>query len=359
MENYREDALDRIMMVLVKADVPDLQICRSKIAQILGDYDMDKKEKSLTVYTEGKNEYFLKKFILSKAVAGCSKNTLSQYSREIIRALSEIGKDADTVTSDDVQFLLVKIIQRASKSYADNVRRDLSSFYAFLMREELITRNPMLKVERIKLQKKQKLAFTEYEVEKIRNACQNWREKAIVEILLSTGCRVSEINGMRLEDIDGGAQLKISILGKGDKYRTVYLTARADITVREYLAERKDTNPYLFPKSAVVLGEKGKNADRLRQLKADWYKDPDLVAPDGNADKSVIESAIRNIGKRAGVENCHPHRFRRTCATFALRRGMPIEQVSKMLGHAEIGTTQIYLDLSEEELAQAHRKYVV
>lgn len=358
-EDLSKVALDRLMFVLVQMDVQQIPEIRARFSLILNDYQISAKEEALVIYTEGKNELFIKKFILAKAVAGCSKNTLRNYANEVKRALAEIGKDADTITAQDVQIHLAKIMQRSSKVYADNVRRDLSSFFGYLVREELIAKNPMNRVENIKLTKKKKPAFTEFDVELIRDACQNSREKAIVELLLSTGCRVSELTSIQVDDLTTGPQSGINILGKGDKYRNVYLNARAEVACRNYLKDRSDRNPYLFPRSGVSIGEKSKNGDMLRTLKADWYKEPRLVAETGPVDKGVIESIVRGIGKRAGVSECHPHRFRRTCATFALRRGMPIEQVSKMLGHANIATTQIYLDLSDEELAAAHKKYVV
>ncbi len=358
-EDLSKAALDRLMFVLVQMDVQQISEIRSRFSLILNDYQIGAKEEALVIYTEGKNEMFIKKFILAKAVAGCSKNTLRNYTNEIKRALDEIGKDADTITAQDIQIHLAKIMQHSSKVYADNVRRDLSSFYGHLVREELIAKNPMNRVENIKITKKKKPAFTEYDVELIRDACQNSREKAIVELLLSTGCRVSELVSIQIEDLESGQQSGVNILGKGDKYRNVYLNAKAAVAVHNYLKDRNDRNPYLFPKSGVSIGEKSQNGDLMRKLRSEWYKDPRLVAASGPVDKSVIEGIVRGIGKRAGVVECHPHRFRRTCATFALRRGMPIEQVSKMLGHANIATTQIYLDLSDEELAAAHKKYVV
>ena len=176
----------------------------------------------------------------------------------------------------------------------------------------------------------------------------------MVEILLSTGCRVNELANMKVTDIEDD---QITVLGKGNKYRTVYLNAKGVMALHKYLAERSDTNPYVFPKGKTVAG--GIYAKMTHNAKHDFYKNPELLEPDTHMDKSSIGATIRNIGHRAGVEKVHPHRFRRTCATFALHRGMPIEQVSKMLGHEQISTTQIYLDLSREDLAAAHRKYVV
>lgn len=271
-----------------------------------------------------------------------------------------MGKDADTVTSDDIQILLaLKLRDGVSKSYANTLRLYLSTFYAYLMREELIARNPMLKIEKIKFHKKDEGAFSEIEVERIRDGCRNARERAIVELLLSTGCRLSELVSIRIDDIQDGAA---TILGKGQKYRNVYLNAKATVAVENYLKERRDANPYLFPASVMERGEvfdgKDETSVKFRRLGAEWYKDASLVSPDRAAWKDVIGQIVSRLGRRVKVENCHPHRFRRTCATFALRRGMPVEQVSKMLGHASIATTQIYLDLREDELAQAHRKYV-
>lgn len=355
-EQLADSLMDRLIFVLMEQDVPNLDDIRSRYTIILNDYQVEQKETALAVWTEGKNEWFLKKFLLAKAVAGLSKNTLNDYRKEITKALESMGKDADAVTSEDVQVYLARIMQRASKRYAENARLDLSSFFGWLHREELIPKNPMNRVEKIKVQKQKKPAFSEMDVELIRTACRTNRERAIVELLLSTGCRVSELISIRIDDIDGDI---INILGKGDKYRNIYLNARASLALRLYLGERRDGNPFLFPRCAVTPADKDRRWSLVASERAEWYKHPQLVDVTGTPDKSVIESIVRSIGKRAGVEKCHPHRFRRTCATFALRRGMPIEQVSKMLGHANIATTQVYLDLSEEELAQAHKKYVV
>ena len=359
IEDLSQSLIDRLMFILMQNDTPNLQEIKTRFMMVLNDFQISPKETALVVYTEGKNEYFIKKFLLAKAVAGCAKSTLRTYGKEITRVLASIGKDADAITSEDVQIHLAQIMTQSSKSYADTVRRYLSSFYGYLIREELITRNPMAKVDKIKLVKKKKDAFSELEVELIRNACNTNRERAIIELLMSTGCRISELTSIRRDDVEEGSPPKVNILGKGGKYRYVFLNAKAIVAVHNYLAERKDPNPYLFPKCSTHPGDTSEKNVKMKEVLADWYKYPELVTPNEPADKSPIEATLRKIGKRAGVEKVHPHRFRRTCATFALRRGMPIEQVSRMLGHANIATTQIYLDLSDDELAQAHKKYVV
>lgn len=234
---------------------------------------------------------------------------------------------------------------------ANNEILCLRTFFAWLNVEEIIPVNPMNKVDRIKADKVKKKAFTDLECEKIRASCRSAMETAIVEVLLSTGCRVSELCGIRIDDIRDG---KCIVHGKGNKDRTVYFTAKAELAIQRFLAERSDVNPYLFPGGIPLETSKNHSA----YCKPTWYQHPDLIG-DNARDKGSVEDTVRNIGKRAGVENVHPHRFRRTSATLALRRGMPIELVSKMLGHEQLTTTQIYLDLSEDELEAAHRKYVV
>lgn len=349
-----DELLNRILFSAMKHGVTNIGEFRTAMIVILDDYCISQKSEALTVYTEGKNEMLIKRFLMGKAVAGCSQNTLRFYGKELRGMLEQFDKDADTVSSTDIQIYLAKVMSQSSKVTADNKRRVLSSFYSYMLREELINRNPMSRVDAIKIAKKKKDALSEREVELIRNACRNWRERAIIEMLLSTGCRISELCSIQSAEIQDG---KVNILGKGGKYRNVFLNAKAEIAVQNYLAERKDKNPYLLPKCAVLVGMP--EADPIRKDRENWYLNPKMVDPYERADKSSVEAIVRNIGARAGVEKVHPHRFRRTCATFALRRGMPIEQVSKMLGHANIATTQIYLDLSEEELEQAHRKYVV
>lgn len=183
----------------------------------------------------------------------------------------------------------------------------------------------------------------------MRDACNNTKELAIIEIFLSTGCRVSELVDMQTSDIKDNT---LVVHGKGNKDRTVYLNAKAQIAIENYIKDRTDNNPFLFPKMIKVTGMK---RNKLRNA----FRYAENVMESGHMDKSSVEQTVRRIAKRCDVQGAHPHRLRRTCATFALRRGMPIEQVSKMLGHEQISTTQIYLDLDERDLEMAHKKYVV
>lgn len=314
----------------------------------LKDYDVVKKETAITVRSEDVNEEIFKKFLISKHIKVCSERTIHFYGKTLNYVFERIKKPYNEVETDDIRLYIAYRDMRdgVSKTTQGNEIRILRSFYSFCMTEEYISRDPMRKVETIKKQKTKKKAFTEIEIEKMRSQCRNNREKAIVEILLSTGCRVTELVNIKLADIQNDS---ILITGKGNKQRYVYLNAKAVFAMEQYIAERKDKNEYLFP-GGFFGNADGKN-------NRDWYKNPKLVNVT-HTDKGTIESLIRKIGRKCDVK-AYPHKFRRTCATMALRRGMPIEQVSRMLGHEELTTTQIYLDIDEKDMENAHRKYVV
>ena len=211
----------------------------------LDDYDIKKKEKALTKYDGGEYEYLVKKFLITKKVQGCTENTIRNYGKEIPKILKKINKSVKEITSDDILLYIANrdIKDKVSKATQDNELRYLRTFFAFLIEEEYITKNPCLKIKAIKCPKKKKKAFTQLEIERIRNACKNFKEKAIVETLLSTGCRASELATIKISDIDGD---KITILGKGNKERIVYLNAKAQLAISKYLNERKDNNPYII-----------------------------------------------------------------------------------------------------------------
>ena len=340
------------MMCLINLDPEIVSNISQELTIVLNDYEVTTRETALAIRNEDKNKYFFQKFLIAKTVKGCTQNTLKVYKTELSRIIGTIDKSIDEITSDDIRYYLALRQKRdnVSKTTVGNELRYLKSFFNFLKDDELIVHNPVAKIEKIKSDRKKKEAFTELDIEKIRNACETTREKMIVEVFLSTGCRVGELVKIKLSDVESD---KLIVHGKGEKDRTVYLNAKAMIAIENYIKERKDSNPYLLPK--------GYDFARKRYFKdmKNWYRYPENVNPTEHTDKSCIEQVVRKIGKRAGVKNTHPHRFRRTCATFALRRGMPVIQVSKMLGHEDISTTQVYLDLSEEDLYQAHKKYVV
>lgn len=344
----RQELTDKIMMCLMSKGIKDASISQDIII-ILGEYEVTPRETQLAIRDDDKNRYYMQKFLISKTVKGCAKRTINYYQTEVWKILNKIGKPADEVTTDDIRLYLAirQNKDKVSGVTANNELRVLGSFFDFLRVEELIVKDPTAKIEKIKTGKQKKKTFSELDVEKLRCACKNAWETAVVEVLLSTGCRVSELVNIRIDDINND---ELIVHGKGNKDRTVYLNAKAVMAIINYLKERGDSNPYLFP--GGFFGSPRKDC-------MNWYRYPDRVDKERHTDMGTVECKVRRIGEKAGVENVHPHRFRRTCATLALRRGMPIEQVSKMLGHESISTTQIYLDLSEEDLKQAHKKFVI
>lgn len=358
MAELRTDAantlLGDIAMWMMSKGI-DGQEARTELYLLMHDYDITEKTMELVPYQGNKNEELLRRFIVAKTTAGCSPRTLQLYYRSLRDILFKIGKSADTITADDIRFFIARRMKGGiSKSTINNERHHLSSFFAWLLAEEMIPKNPMLRIEAVKQQKKKESAFKDDDIELMRTLLRDWREKAVFETLLSTGCRVSELCSIKVTDIQEDGT--IYILGKGNKFRNVYLNAKAKITIQKYLEERTDTNPYLFPRAVTNFVREACKSGRAKTH--EWWKYPDLVHDELPADTGTIESMVRKLGKTANVENVHPHRFRRTCATLALRKGMPLELVSKMLGHENVGTTQIYLDLAEDDLKQAHKKYV-
>lgn len=318
---------------------------------ILNDYDVTRRETQIIVYDGDKNMQLIKRFLVAKTVQGRTKRTIEVYGKNLKKALEEINKPVPEVTADDIRFYLAMRERRdgVSKVTCNNELRALRSFFAWLHNEGILPRNPTITIDAIRSPKVKKDAFSELDVERLRGACADEKQAAVVELLLSTGCRVTELVTMRLSEVEGGSVL---VHGKGQKDRKVFLNAKAQFALEKYISKRNDDNPYLFPKT-MSAAEFPKKMDKRRA----WMR-AECVYEDGHMDKSSVEQLCKRIGKRAGVKNVHPHRFRRTCATFALRKGMPIEQVSKMLGHEQISTTQIYLDLDERDLEISHRKYV-
>lgn len=345
----REQLFNDICMIIDDDDI------KNRLYIMLDKYEINKRETRIALLQEDRNEYLLKNFIIAKTVKGCTKRTLNYYKTQLTESLKYIGKTVDDITTEDIRLYMAKRLyhDRVSKTTVGNEIRVIRSFFNYLQAEEIIVKNPMLKVDNIKKEKAKKEAFTELELEKMRTQLTNNREKAIFEILLSTGCRVSELVNIKLQEIQGN---EILVHGKGEKDRIVYLNAKAQWALESYLNERQDTNEYLFAGGYFMTLNERPSMKR-KDLK-EWYKNPELVNESDPMNAGTVEAFIRKIGRKVDVK-AHPHKFRRTCATFALRRGMPIEQVSKMLGHESIETTQIYLDLSEQDLKESHRKFVI
>lgn len=336
----RNDLINEISVFLADKAM-DARSIKEWLYIKLNDYEISSRCTDIALAKEDRTKFLLGKFMIAKTVKGCTERTLEFYKSTLEFVFERIPKTIDDITADDVRLYIAIRRKRdgITDVTADNELRVLRSFFNYLHTEELIVRNPITKVDCIKTERCRKEALTEEEIEKLRFWAAKGvkigkksgiaeRDTLVIELLLSTGARVSELVKIKLNEI---RDKRILVHGKGKKDRYVYMSAKAQFALERYLPKRKNMeSPYLFPGNE-----------------------------EGHIGRTTIETTTRELARAAGVERANPHKFRRTCATMALRRGMPIEQVSKMLGHEEISTTQIYLDLSEEDLAYAHSKYVV
>lgn len=318
------------------------------------DCTIERLETAIVPYEGMGNDLMIKKFIVAKKIVGLSEKTLQYYARELELILGSIGKNVGDIVSDDILVYFAKrdIEDKVSKVTQGNELRVLRTFFSWCTGEEFIIRDPTKKIAGIKQAKRKKKAFSEIEIERIRDGCETNRERAIVELLLSTWCRASELVAIKRGDIEGN---RVTIIGKGNKERYVYLNAKALVILERYLSERRDKSDYIFPGGfmGIVKGASKNNT-------INWYKNPKLVNSAEHIESSALRNALHRIAKRAGLDpnEVHPHKFRRTGATLALKHGMPIAQVSALLGHSSIATTQIYLDITDDDLELAHKRFV-
>ena len=280
------------------------------------------------------DEAKVKMFIASKKAVNRQDNTLRQYTREIKNMLDFLGKRLEDITGMDLRYYYgVMREKRGIKMSTMQTRLHyLSSFWDFLITEELVHSNPVKKVGVLKLEKVIKKPYSAEELEALRVNCTELRDRALVEFLYSTGVRVSESVSLNVKDIEMGKQ-ELIVYGKGSKERKNYLTDGAKFYLKRYLRTREREG--LEDKPLFVT----------------------LDRPHDRLTVAGVQHMLRELGKRAGVENTHPHRFRRTIATDLLNRGMPIEQVKTFLGHEKLDTTMIYCSVRQESVQASHKKY--
>ena len=278
------------------------------------------------------NENQLKSFIAAKRVEGCSGKSLRYYESTIQNMLTAVGKPIKHITTDDLRQYLNKY-QRgggAGKVTIDNIRRILSSFFSWLEEENLILKSPMRRIHKVKTGTTVKETYTDEALELMRDHSGSIRELAMIDLLASTGMRVGELVKLNRYDIDF-TNRECIVFGKGDKERKVYFDARTKIHLKNYLDSRTDENPALF----VTLQ---KPHDRLQI--------------------SGVEIRLRELGRKLDIPRVHPHKFRRTLATMAIDKGMPIEQVQQLLGHQSVDTTLQYAMVNQNNVKISHRKYI-
>lgn len=278
------------------------------------------------------NVELLGAFISSKKVEGCSDKTIHYYKSSIEKLIATVKKNVCDIATNDIRcYLAEQQEQRGlSKVTIDNLRRIYSSFFSWLEDEDYITKSPVRRIHKVRTDALVKEVLTDENIEVLRDSCQELRDIAMIDLLLSTGMRVGELVKINRDDIDF-QERQCVVFGKGNKEREVYFNARTKIHLKKYLEQRTDTNPALF----VSLHE-----------------------PHTRLTISGVEVRLRQLGKRVNLNKVHPHKFRRTLATMAIDKGMPIEQVQKMLGHVKIDTTLHYAMVNQTNVKMAHRKFL-
>ena len=278
------------------------------------------------------NIEYLKMFIDAKQIEGCSERTLQYYRVTIEHMLGSIDTPIRKITTDEIRGYLVDYqkVNNCSKVTVDNVRRNMSSFFSWLEEEDYILKSPMRRIHKIKTKQPVKETITDEMIEKLRDNCTCVRDLAMIDLLYSTGIRVGELVGLNISDIDF-EERECIVFGKGDKERRVYFDAKAKLHLQEYIESRTDDNPALF----VTLD-----------------------APHARLKISGVEIRVRELGRKLNIDKIHPHKFRRTMATRAIDKGMPIEQVQKILGHSQIDTTMHYAMVNQNNVKVSHRRYI-
>ena len=309
---------------------------RIKLKEILTEICLNYQIKSIEQTEKQKilknNTDILNKFISSKEIEGCSTRTLNYYKDNIIKMLDTINLPIDEITTEILRNYLAdyKSNSKAGMVTIDNIRRTLSSFFTWLENEDYIVKSPVRRIHKVKTTRRVKETFTDENLEKLRDTCSNVRDLAILELLISTGMRVGEITRLNISDMNFQERSCI-VLGKGNSEREVYFSAKSKMYIKKYLEMRTDNNEALFVS---------------------------LIKPYNRLEISGIEILIRNLGKEANINKVHPHKFRRTMATMAIDKGMPIEQVQKLLGHIKIDTTMEYAMVNQNNVKNSHRKYI-
>lgn len=279
-----------------------------------------------------KNKDYLKMYLAAKKIEGCSEKTLTYYDATITKMIEKLNKNICYISTEDLRIYLADYqeVHKAGKVTIDNIRRILSGFFAWLEDENYIIKSPARRIHKIKTAQVIKETFTDENIELLKSVCTNMRDLALLEFLISTGVRVSEIIQLNRQDINF-AERSCIVFGKGNKEREVYFDARTKFHLQVYLKSREDSNEALFV-------SRNKPHDRLSV--------------------SGIEKLLGRIGEKSKIKGVHPHKFRRTLATMAIDKGMPVEQVQRLLGHVRIDTTMHYAMVNQTNVKNAHRKYI-
>ena len=329
INDIREEIINSVIIGLSGLDGKTADKIKDVLYIVLNRYEIQERCTAITT-TDNSAEDYLKAFIVTKKIEGMSENTLRRYYDENLKLIQAVGKPLSEFTTNDLRYYLALKRNRDHNcnKTLEGVRHCWSSFFGWLTKEEVIDKNPCLKLSQIKCQKQVKQSFSAVDLDKMRRACaDNPRDLALIDFLYTTGCRVSEVSAINVSDVDFDRK-EIVVLGKGNKERKVYLTDVSALHLREYLSGRKVTSQALFT---------GRNGKRLS--------------------KNGIEAACKRLEYKSGVANIHPHRFRRTLITDLLNSGMSLQEVAILAGHNDVSTTQIYYCESTANVKTSYLKY--
>lgn len=315
----------------------------------LTDYQLNKLKESLIINFEGvefiiktdelkhqeeldENKNMIDSFISSKQVEGCSERTIKYYKEIIEKFVNNFDKSIKQISTNEIRNYLSNYKDNSScgSTTIDNIRRVLSSFFSWLEDEDYIIKSPVRRIHKIKTALVVKEVLTDENLEKLRDECENIRDLSLIELLISTGMRVGELVNLNINSLNFEDRSCI-VLGKGNKEREVYFDAKTKLHLKEYISKRNDSNDALF----VSMRE-----------------------PHQRLSISGIELIIRTLGINSNISKVHPHKFRRTLATMAIDKGMPVEQVQKLLGHVKIETTMHYALVNQSNVKISHRRYI-
>lgn len=307
-------------------------LLENTLKKVLANFNIPERSPGQDSHSVEENTKLLNLFIAAKKIEGCSENTLKYYSATILNMLDSIQKNICDIETDDIRFYLssYQSARSSSKVTLNNIRRILSSFFAWLEDEDYILKSPVRRIHKVKATQFVKETLTDENLEKLRDQCTHPKDLAIIDLLISTGIRVGELVKLNRADINF-TERECIVLGKGDKERMVYFDAKTKIHLQQYLESRKDNNPALFV-----------------TLQSPWNR----------LSIAGVERFLSKLGKISNVRHVHPHKFRRTLATMAIEKGMPIEQVQKLLGHSKIDTTLHYAIVNQTNVKLSHQKYI-
>ena len=324
-QNLITEVIQRMLPYLNNAQAEKLQ---EVLAHALFNYEVTDVDKAVNISEQNPVELFL----AAKRIEGCSEKSLKYYESTIMAMLDELHKEVKQIDTDDIRSYLTEYQARkkSSKVTIDNIRRILSSFFSWLEDEDYILKSPVRRIHKVKTGTNIKETYSDEALELMRDSCTELRDLAMIDMLASTGMRVGEMVLLNREDINFNERECI-VFGKGNKERIVYFDARTKIHLQNYLRSRTDNDPALFVS---------------------------LHSPHKRMSICGIEIRLRQMGKRLGLNKVHPHKFRRTLATMAIDKGMPIEQLQKLLGHKRIDTTLQYAMVKQSNVKIAHRKYI-